>query len=94
MKRLQEHNRGIVLAVLLVVGILFVNYGYKSNKPICPLDYKDQEVYMEDLANWTIDYYRKNPNTTKEQALKARMDFLLESGCVETNPERRQKQDD
>ena len=84
----------LLIITIIVVGVLFVNYGYKPKKQICPLDYTDQDVYMKDVTSWAVDYYRKNPNTTKEQALKARMDFLLESGCVETDPERRQKQDD
>ena len=95
MKKLQVNKLKIFITTLFIIaGVLFVNYGYKSRKPICPLEYTDQEVYIKDVTNWLADYYRKNPNATKEQALKARMDFLLESGCVETDPERKQKRDD
>lgn len=56
---------------------------YKSNNPICPLDFKDENEYMESVASWLSGYYQKNPQASKEEILEARMDYLLEIGCVD-----------
>ena len=51
--------------------------------PICPDEYKNQEDYLKDVAVWLGDFYDKNPNTTKDEMLSARMNFLIENGCRE-----------
>ena len=52
--------------------------------PICPDEYENQESYIEAVGQWAGDFYDKNPNTTKEEVLSARKDFLIRSGCKET----------
>ena len=74
----------LILGVIIAVGWLFVNYGLKPNKPICHLDFEDQNEYVESAANWLIDYLKKNPNaSSEEEVLKAREDYLLKMGCVD-----------
>ncbi len=80
-----EQLRNLLFLGILIVILVGISRFYPNN-PICPFDFTDKGEYIKDLGSWLDDYYRKNPNTTKENVLKARMDFLLESGCVETNP--------
>lgn len=72
----------LIFGVILAVGVA-VSYGYKANKPICPLDFKNQEEYLETVVSWLNNYYKTNPDASKEEVLTARMDYLLEMGCVD-----------
>lgn len=49
--------------------------------PICPNEYDNQENYIKAAGEWLNDFYHKNPTSTKDEVLSARMDFLLENGC-------------
>ena len=51
--------------------------------PICPDEYENEEDYLKDVEQWLGDFYDKNPNTTKDEILSARKNFLLENGCKE-----------
>jgi len=73
----------LILGVIIAVGWLFVNYGYKPNKPICPLDFENQEEYLETVVSWIKSYYKENPNASIDEATEARMDYLLKIGCVD-----------
>ena len=73
---------GVILAVVVVLNMV-----YKSNKPICPLDFENQEEYLETVVNWIKSYYKSNPNASIEEATEARMKYLLKMGCVDINSE-------
>ena len=51
--------------------------------PICPDEYENEEDYLKDVEQWLGDFYDKNPNTTKDEILSARKNFLLGNGCKE-----------
>lgn len=51
--------------------------------PICPDEYENEEDYIKAVGQWLGDFYDKNPNTTKDEILSARKNFLIESGCKE-----------
>ena len=51
--------------------------------PICPDEYENQEDYIKAVGQWAGDFYDKNPNTTKDEILSARKNFLIENGCKE-----------
>ena len=70
---------GVIIATALVASLF-----YKPYNPLCPLDFKDKNEYVESAANWLIDYLKKNPNaSSEEEVLKAREDYLLKMGCVD-----------
>ncbi len=78
-----EQLRNLLILVVVVAVVIAVNMVYKPNNPICPLDFKEEDEYVESVASWLDDYYQKNPQASKEEVLKVRMDYLLESGCVD-----------
>jgi len=71
----------IVLAV--ATGVLFVNYGYKANKPICPNDFPTSEERVTTTIKWIDDFYNNNPNASVVELSKARVDFYIKHNCKE-----------
>lgn len=79
---IEQLRNFLILGVIIAVGVA-VNLGYKPNKPTCPLDFKDSEEYVKTVADWLSDYYKKNPDASREEVMNARMDYLLKMGCVD-----------
>lgn len=50
----------------------------------CPEDYLDYEQYVEDVARDYYAYKEKNPNSSEEDYLSARLNKLVKYGCDKT----------
>lgn len=72
----------IIIPFLFAFGV-YVNYGYKTNKPICPDDFKDSDQKIASFSEWTEEFTQKYPNATNLEFSQARREFYVENNCTE-----------
>lgn len=75
--------RLLLIAPLVLAFGVYVNNGYKYNKPICPDDFKDPKQEIASFTQWVKEFAEKYPNATNSDLSKARKDFYIKNNCTE-----------
>ena len=74
--------RVLLIAPLVLAFGVYVNNGYKSNKPICPNNFNNTDEENASFENWISSYVDKNPALSAFEVYQARRNFYKENNCL------------
>ena len=78
-----EQLRNLLIFGVIMAMVIAVNIVYKSNKSICPDDFKNPNQEIASFYEWAKEFVDENPNATMSEFSQARRDFYVENKCKE-----------
>lgn len=75
-----EQLRNLLFLGLLVLILVGINRFYPNN-PICPDDFENTKKRTVEFQKWIDNFYENNPNTSSNEAMESRRNFLARNNC-------------